>query len=167
MLSSCTWRSAANGEGESAQLGWNQNCGTAVVTTESKRYARRVHFLAAGVVVTGSAGNALLRVGLSSGSPLVTFSPMAYLKEFANIAVVLGVAILMLGFILQLSLLSWADLTYAIPVTSSSYVVIAVVGVFGLHEHISPAHWVGILLILLGVVIVGRTKPLTTGTQRR
>jgi drug/metabolite transporter (DMT)-like permease len=122
--------------------------------------------LAAGVVASGVAGNSLLRVGLGS-SGVVTFSPIGYLREFANAAVIAGVGLLALGFILQLTLLSWADLTYALPVTSSSYVVITVVGVVGLHEHVSVAHWGGVLLILTGVIVVGRTKPLTTGKDRR
>ena len=127
------------------------------------RHPNRVFMLAAAVVATGAAGNALLRVGLSSAGPILTFSPLAYLKEFGNVAVVAGVVALIARLILQLSLLSWADLTYAIPVTSASYVVITLVGAFGLHEHVSAAHWSGVMLILFGVMVVGRTKPLTTG----
>ncbi len=89
------------------------------------------------------------------------------MKEFASITVFLGVAVLLLNFILQLSLLSWADLTYALPVTAPSYVLIAFIGAFGLHEHVSLAHWFGVTLILCGVVIVGRTRPLTTGRLDR
>lgn len=117
------------------------------------------------MVATAAAGNSLLRVGLSSAGPLISFSPLDYLKEFASTAVILGVVFLAAGFILQLILLSWADLTYVMPVTSASYGLIAVIGVVSLHEHVSPYHWAGIALILFGVVIVGRTKPLTTGTR--
>lgn len=116
------------------------------------------------MVATNAAGNALMRVGLSAMPPLVGFSPLAYLKAFADVAVVIGVVSLMAGFILELTLLSWADLTYVLPVTSSSYVLIAVIGVLGLHENVSLVHWIGVMLILFGVIVVGRTRPLTPGS---
>jgi drug/metabolite transporter (DMT)-like permease len=60
-----------------------------------------------------------------------------------------------------LSLLSWADLTFVLPVTSSAYVLVTLIGSFLLGEQVSLTHWIGVLLILAGVAIVGRTKPLT------
>ena len=135
-----------------------------LITRGLDNYRRRVYTLAAGVVLTGSIGNSLLRAGLRSGEALVTLSPGAYLKEFANVLVIAGVLILMLGFILQLSLLSWADLTYALPVTSSSYVMTTAIGALALNESVSVTHWAGVLLIIAGVVLVGRTRPLTSGT---
>jgi drug/metabolite transporter (DMT)-like permease len=120
-----------------------------------------VHVLAAGAVASNAVGNCLLRAGLSTVGPIVSFSPTAYLKAFSHPMVLLGVAVLALWMILQLSLLSWADLSYVLPVTSSAYVIIAIAGVFGLGEHVSGAHWLGVLLILCGVVIVGRTPPMT------
>lgn len=138
---------------------WRTNCFSENVDQQG-RHPRRVAFLAAGVVATGAAGNSLLRVGLSAAAPL-SFSPLAYLSRFGSLAVVVGVVVLMAQFILQLSLLSWADLTYALPVTSASYAVISLVGALALHEHVSTIHWVGVLLILGGVVVVARTPALT------
>lgn len=126
-------------------------------------YRKRVGVLAAAVVATGAAGNALLRVGMSAEGPLLSLSPLDYIRDLASLTVVIGVVVLIVNFILELSLLSWADLTYVLPVTSATYAIIPVVGVLGLHEHVSAAHWAGVLLILCGVVIVGRTKPLTAG----
>ena len=81
---------------------------------------------------------------------------------------VLGVLVLILWFVLQLSLLSCADLTYVLPVTSAFYVLVVLLGAAVLHERVSAAHWCGVLLILIGVLIVGRTTPLTrVSTQYR
>ncbi len=117
--------------------------------------------LAAGVVLSGAAGNSLLSVGLRSAD-LVNFSPLAHLKALANIAVITGISALICRYIFQLALLSWTDLTFALPITSTSFVLITIVGVFALGEHVSPAHWLGILFIIAGVIVVGRTRPLTT-----
>jgi drug/metabolite transporter (DMT)-like permease len=104
---------------------------------------------------------------LTSTHPIVSFSPLPYLEAFANVPVIAGVLVLALWMLLQLSLLSWADLSYVLPVTSAAYVTTTLAGVFGLGEHVSAAHWCGILLILAGVVIVGRTPPLTGHTKPR
>ena len=145
---------------------WNENCGTFRVSLYPTRSPGRVTLLAAGVVATAAAGNSLLRVGLSSAPPLLSFAPSAFVNEFTSLMVVAGVVFLIANMILQLSLLSWADLTYTLPVTSPSYVLITVIGALGLREHVSLAHWVGVLLILFGVIIVGRTRPLTTEGSR-
>ena len=122
---------------------------------------RKVHLLAAGAVCSNAAGNCLLRFGLASAGPIVSFSPFDYLKVFANVWVVVGVLVLVGWFVLQLSLLSCADLTYVLPVTAASYVLIAIVGALVLREHVSATHWYGVFLILMGVALVGRTIPLT------
>ncbi len=122
----------------------------------------RTELLAAGVVLTGVSGNSLLRAGLKGAEPLIGVSPLAYIAHFTNVIVLAGVIILAASFILQLSLLSWADLTYALPVTSASYVVVTLVGAVFLKEHVTPVHWLAVCLIVSGVIVVGRTQPLTT-----
>lgn len=125
-----------------------------------------VHLLAAAVVLCNSAGNTLLRAGLSSAKPIDSFSPAAYLAAFGNVWVILGIVLLIGWLLLQLSLLSWADLTYVLPVTSMSYVLITILGAFTLHERVSIAHWSGVLLIVCGVLIVWRTRPLSPESRK-
>jgi drug/metabolite transporter (DMT)-like permease len=75
---------------------------------------------------------------------------------------VLGGVVLLIGWLLaQLSLLSWADLTYVLPITAVSYVLSAILGAMSLHEHVTPARWSGILLIAGGVAVVSRTRART------
>lgn len=74
---------------------------------------------------------------------------------------VLGVLLLIVWLISQLSLLSRVDLSYMLPVTSVSYVLTALMGEFLLHERVSTERWIGIGLIGLGVSLVVRTVPRT------
>ena len=76
-----------------------------------------------------------------------------------------GICLLAVWMLSQLSLLSWADLSYVLPVTASSYPLAAVLGAVVLNEYVSPLHWIGIALIVLGVVVVGRTSPRTEVSQ--
>ncbi len=70
--------------------------------------------------------------------------------------------LLLVWFASQLSLLSWADLSYVIPITAASYVLTAVLGTVFLHEFISLSRWFGILAISMGVLLVIGTTPRAT-----
>jgi uncharacterized membrane protein len=106
-------------------------------------------------------GNFTLSRGLHQVGRLVSFSPWPYIHAFLNPLVATGVLLLIAWLILQLSLLSRADLSYVLPVTSMSYVVTAMMGKFLLHEPVSTERWIGIGLIVLGVSLVSRTAPRT------
>jgi drug/metabolite transporter (DMT)-like permease len=61
----------------------------------------------------------------------------------------------LLGFMWSyMTALSFADLTFVLPATAVGYVVMALLGRFWLHEHISPLRWLGIALIVAGVGLV-------------
>ena len=64
-----------------------------------------------------------------------------------------------------MALLSWADLSYVLPVTSVGYVLVALVGRFFLNEQISAQRWAGIVLIMAGVALVSGGR--TTNRQGR
>jgi drug/metabolite transporter (DMT)-like permease len=115
--------------------------------------------LAAAVAVLS---NVLGNFALSQGMRHVGTSSISLLSLPAlllNTWVVAGICLLAIWMVTQLSLLSWADLSYVMPVTASSYVLTAVLGAIALGETISAAHWIGIALIFLGVAVVGRTAP--------
>jgi uncharacterized membrane protein len=63
-----------------------------------------------------------------------------------------------------MALLSWADLSYVIPVTSVGFVLNAVMGAVFLNETITPLRWVGTLCIVGGTVLVGLTAPKSEST---
>ena len=58
-------------------------------------------------------------------------------------------------------ILSRADLTYAKPITSLSFITVLLFSAWFLHEQITAAKVIGVLLILVGVWQVGQTKPST------
>jgi uncharacterized membrane protein len=114
------------------------------------------------VVLSNVLGNFSLTWGMRQVGRVVTLSPWPYIAALFNPWVALGVSLLIVWLLSQMTLLSWADLSYVLPVTSVGYVLVALVGRFFLHEDISPGRWIGIGLIMMGVVIVGRTTPNST-----
>lgn len=57
-------------------------------------------------------------------------------------------------FFLYLTALSWADLSYAMPITALSYIFAAIFARVFLGEQVSWHRWVGSVLIVAGVALV-------------
>lgn len=114
---------------------------------------RKTVLITAIVVVSNVAGNFSLGWGVKHASA----------GEFALLSpwVVLGVALLIVWTLARMTLLSWADLSFVLPVTSAGYVLTALAGKFFLHEQVGFERWAGTVLIMLGVILVGGTDPRT------
>ena len=114
------------------------------------------------VVLSNVLGNSFLSRGMQSMGEMLSLSPIPYIRALFNPWVALGTSLLIVWLLSTMALLSWADLSYVLPVTSMAYVLAALVGRFVMHEAVSVAHWAGIALIMIGVTLVGRTAPRTT-----
>ncbi|MBV8070224.1 MAG: EamA family transporter [Acidobacteriaceae bacterium] len=109
------------------------------------------------VVSLNSFGDLALAWGMRHSSTVRT-NPLEYLAAMANPFVELGIVLLVLWMLTRMALLSWADLSFVLPVTGTAYVMAAVLGKMFLHETISAVHWSGIFLIFAGTALVGSTK---------
>lgn len=109
------------------------------------------------VVLSNVLGNLALSLGLRRVGRLVSLSPVAYIQALFDPWVAAGVVLLIVWMLSHMTLLSWADLSYVLPVTSVGYVLAAVAGRLFLAEQITVARWAGIALIVAGVSLVGRT----------
>jgi drug/metabolite transporter (DMT)-like permease len=114
------------------------------------------------VVATNVIANYALSRGLRQIGIVESWSPIPYIEAFSRPWVAVGVIFMAAWLITRLSLLSWADLTYVLPVTSFSYVLTAIVGVVWAHERVSNLSWAGICLITVGILLVLLTYPKTT-----
>ncbi len=131
----------------------------------SVRLHPKVIILTLIVVFSNVIGNFSLSRGMRGTDPHVFDSPLGYIQVLFNPWVAVGVVLLLLWMFSQMALLSFADLSYVLPVTSIGYVLSAVAGKVFLYEQISPARWTGVLLIMAGVFLVGRTTHSTTGVS--
>ena len=76
------------------------------------------------------------------------------LSVVRNPYVFLGVVFLAIFFFLYLAALSWADLSYVLPLTAMSYVFAALMAKFVLKEDVSWQRWLGTVIIVIGVACV-------------
>jgi uncharacterized membrane protein len=109
------------------------------------------------VVISNVLGDSILRAGLQQVGSLVSKPPVAYITALFNPLVALGVSMLILWMLSHMALVSWADLSYVLPVTSIGYALVALCGKIFLHEQVSLPRWAGIFLIVVGVTLVGQT----------
>jgi len=116
---------------------------------------------AAIVILSNAFGNLSLTWGLRNGSGELTASPLSFLRAIFSPWVSLGICLLIAWLISRMLLLSWADLSYVLPVTAFGYVLTAVLSRIFLGEQITPARWAGTLLIMAGVILVGLGNPHT------
>jgi uncharacterized membrane protein len=129
------------------------------MTSESARLRWKTWSCSALVVFSNVTGNFFLKRGM----PAELSTPAAYITVLFRPMVTLGVLLLILWLASRLALLSWADLSYILPVTSVGYVLVALAGRYFLNEQISAKRWLGIGLIMAGVALVsGGTAPRTT-----
>jgi len=119
------------------------------------------------VPVFGSLGNVLLGKGMRGIGEIqhLSFSTLAvyFPKTLTSVWIWLGIGSLLLFFISYLLVLSWADYSYVLPVTATGYVLAPLLAHLLLGEAVPGARWVGAAFIFLGVTLVGRTPPNTTG----
>ncbi|WP_293066661.1 EamA family transporter [Okeania sp. SIO2B3] len=82
-----------------------------------------------------------------------------------NFWIWLGVIFLMISLGLYLTVISKFDLSYVLSMHSSTYLLNALFAWLILGETISNLRWIGTLIITIGVLIVGLSKPLYEDRQ--
>jgi drug/metabolite transporter (DMT)-like permease len=73
----------------------------------------------------------------------------------------LGLVLYISNFFLWMKILSKIDLSVALPLASSSYILIPVAAVFFLHEFVSPLRWLGLALIVVGIYFISQSRQST------
>ncbi|MBV8552382.1 MAG: hypothetical protein JOY54_13850 [Acidobacteriaceae bacterium] len=119
------------------------------------------------VIFSNTFGNCLLAMGMQRmpdflGTPFSRY----LLFLITNPWMLSGTALLALWLFSQLSMFTWADLSYVLPVTASGYMVTALLSKFVLDEHISALRWAGIVVITFGSMLVSQT-PMRTKAEWR
>ncbi len=113
-------------------------------------------------VTAGTVGDILLAKGMKQLGDLSTMNlrgilEVAY-RAMSEWKIVVGTAMLALFFFLWLAVLSWEDLTVALPMQALNYVLVAILAKYLLHEQISPLRWVGIALVCVGVIMITKSS---------
>jgi drug/metabolite transporter (DMT)-like permease len=129
----------------------------------NSRVGAKTWLLTCVVILANVLGNFSLSWGMKHSPEELSATGVA--KTIFTPFVLLGIGLLILWLLTRLTLLSWADLTFVLPVTAVGYVLTAVIGKVFMHEDVSWQRWAGTLLIVAGTALVGSTQPRTTADE--
>ena len=113
-------------------------------------------------ITAGAVGDIFLTQGMKSTGDLSTMGLRQIIntlfKSLSDWRLILGTALQAVYFGLWLAVLSWEDLSVALPLQACSYLVVAFLAQWFLGEQVSGVRWAGICLICVGVALVTRSS---------
>ncbi len=134
--------------------------------TSSKSHETKTYILLFLLVLFGSVGNTILSKGMKDVGDLDISHLSAIESGAAHVltsgTIWVGIALMLMFMVCHMLVLSWADYSFVMPFSASAYALVPLLGYLFLHEQVSAARWIGILLIFLGVLLINRTPPRTT-----
>jgi len=117
------------------------------------------------MVVCANLGDLLLAKGMKQIGAVQMSGPgiwHALLSTIHNGTIWVGILFL-IGFTLcYMTAVSWADYSYVMPAGAFGYALNTMLAVVILHEVVNAQRWIGVVLIVFGVLLVGQTHPSTT-----
>src|SRR5215469_8255468 len=117
------------------------------------------------MVVCANVGDLMLKRGMGQiGAVPLSLAGLehAFILTITNATIWLGIFFLIGFTISYMTVMSWADYSYVMPAGAFGYALLTLLAVVFLHESVSPRRWIGVVLICVGVLLVGQTKPRTT-----
>jgi drug/metabolite transporter (DMT)-like permease len=113
-------------------------------------------------VSAGTVGDLLLTKGMKelgdiSAMNLRGILSAAY-QAMTSPKLVFGTAMLAVFFFLWLAVLSWEDLSVALPMQALNYVLVAFLSQYFLGEIVTPMRWAGTVLVCVGVILITKSS---------
>ena len=134
--------------------------------TSGKTHETKTYVLLFLLVLLGSVGNTILSKGMKDAGDLDISSLPSLVSGAGHVltsgTIWLGIAMMLLFMVCHMLVLSWADYSFVMPFSAVAYALVPLLGYLFLHEQVSAARWIGIVLILFGVLLINRTPPRTT-----
>lgn len=111
------------------------------------------------VVVGTSLGDVFFKRGISALKFPSQFSvatiPHFLVEILSNLWIDLGILFMIAEFVAFARALRWGEYSVVIPLRSGSYIITALLATYFLHEQLKPTRWIGILIVMLGVIMIG------------
>jgi drug/metabolite transporter (DMT)-like permease len=117
--------------------------------------------------VSAAVGEALLSYAMKRSGQLDMAVPSQWVNLIFSVVrnpyIFVGVVLLGIYFFLYLAALSWADLSFVLPLTAMSYLFAALLAKFMLNEDVSWFRWIGTIVIMIGITLVALDSEQRTG----
>jgi len=130
-------------------------------TTQNAAETRSANLQSIGLVLAsvacGAVGQLTLKAGMNSLGPL-ELSLNTFVSMVTSPLLLVGIAIFGVSTVLWLLALMKADLSFAYPFLSLTYIAVLVGGAILFHEKVTLPRVVGFAVIVTGVLIVARSE---------
>ncbi len=122
--------------------------------TSGKTHQTKTYVLLFLLVLFGSVGNTILSKGMKDAGDLDISHLSAFeagaVRVLTSGTIWLGIALMLLFMVCHMLVLSWADYSFVMPFSAIAYALVPLLGYLFLHEQVSAARWIGIVLIFFG-----------------
>ncbi|HUN87368.1 MAG TPA: EamA family transporter [Terriglobales bacterium] len=117
-----------------------------------------IALLVALVVIPGTIGDLLNSYGMKRHGEVADWSPRGLLRLALQLVrnpyIMAGIPAMAISFFALMSLISVSNLSFAIPITASSYIVETALAKWLLGEDVDWHRWVGTTLVAIGVALL-------------
>ena len=109
-------------------------------------------------ISAGVLGQTAIKIGVNQpGNAGAAGGPLALVTTILTSPLILaGIGFYGLGALAWIAVLARLDLSYAYPFLALNFVLIALVSRFGLGETAPAGRWLGIAIIVVGILVVAR-----------
>jgi drug/metabolite transporter (DMT)-like permease len=113
-------------------------------------------------ITAGAVGDIFLTLGMKSFGDLSTkgvreMIDLAF-RALSSPKLIIGTILQAIYFGLWLAVLSWEDLSVALPMQALNYVIVAFLSQWYLGESVTFLRWTGIVIICIGVALVTKSS---------
>ncbi|KAF0215903.1 MAG: hypothetical protein FD174_3913 [Geobacteraceae bacterium] len=113
-------------------------------------------------VTAGTVGDLLLAKGMKEMGDISAMNLRGILQvafqALTTPKLIIGTAMLSVFFFLWLAVLSWEDLSVALPMQALNYVLVAFLSQYFLGEVVTPMRWAGTILVCVGVLLITKSS---------
>jgi drug/metabolite transporter (DMT)-like permease len=110
------------------------------------------------VVIPGTAGDLLFSAGMKRQGEITDWSLRGLLRVgrglLHNPFILIGIPAMALSFFALMALLSVASLSFAVPITASSYILETALAKYLLREDVKWQRWAGTALVAIGIALL-------------
>lgn len=117
-----------------------------------------IALLAALVVIPGTLGDVLMSAGMKRHGEVKDWSLKGLIQLGSSLTrnwyVLAGIPAMAISFFALMALLSASALSFAVPITASSYLLETALAAYVLKERVGWHRWAGTCLVAVGVVLL-------------
>ena len=114
--------------------------------------------LVALVVIPGTVGDVLNSLGMRRQGEIRDWSPKGLIRLCRQIAgngyILAGIPAMAISFFAMMALLSTSKLSFAVPITASSYILETALAKYILKERVGWRRWAGTSLVAMGIALL-------------